>query len=976
MTKILGKVGQTTAGEYIPGNTYEYLDVVSYRGSSYLSRISNNDRPIEDIDAWQMNAEKGDPYTDVINDIDELVNYNGLSSSLIVTDELRGGLFYYLKETDESADNGITFEAIGRGGGIWKRVFDIESGLNILWYGALGDGLFDNADIIENVILNASAKIGKIYIPTGVYNIKRTIGGVMNAYKAVLFHNIQIYGDSTLDSVIKVDENITNEISSVIGIDVLNVDFTIKDLSLDGNNKANRGLYLRDTTDSPSHSNFTSVNLSVSNFLITDDNVESSATGIHIYGKFKSVNIHDCMVNNVHSQASTNRVVNGIYIGGYPVTNAVPTYINIHRNEVKNIKRLNTLNFSDQDAINIGFGTNGAKYLYGGYVNIQNNLVINTGGRFIKSQLANSTISNNTLVIEEDFDLSSSVVVTGGIDAQYSGAVIENNVFILKNTVGTNTLAAIIINQREEGNYKAIVRNNTVIGNKVNQFVRITSSYESSNFVIESNNIDWCDRFVLYAGSAPSEVKLDFSSNYIKTLDNSLFTSEETSNNFNLTVQDCYNLGDIKPITDIEAKVLMINNIGFELGLGIDISNGIHVRNYAFISNLLEKDVVVEENEFGTYVSGTNNQIFNVRFSKEGVFKENTSYRLYLRGFNNSGGTRIIIRYTDSSTDTLFFPQGYILGDEPIVVDRVTDGNKTVDYIFGSFGSSGGTFYLYDILLVEGSHFPGWIPAPEDQVSDWNETNPLLLSYIKNKPTSFPPTAHTHPISGIDDLQDELDNKANTDGSNTTGGEWTIENLKNDAVGLYVETYSFDNGMIGIPPTDALGSADGTLLMRDGAPLAIAENINPDWDGYIYRAGTPNSGYPAEVQAGNYLIESKHRFRVHKHDTLDDLVGDVGKVILNPYNAIEHQYFDVNIFETMDSLELDIQSLQLDEITGFAIGRNTYGQRVSVNVSTNAPNVMFTNVQGVSFPNGGNPGVYKFVWDGLWLFDGYSPNEF
>lgn len=247
--------------------------------------------------------------------------------------------------------------------------------------------------------------------------------------------------------------------------------------------------------------------------------------------------------------------------------------------------------------------------------------------------------------------------------------------------------------------------------------------------------------------------------------------------------------------------------------------------------------------------------------------------------------------------------------------------------------------------------------------------------YKFSKPILVPDAINNEEAVNLGQLNDELDGKANTDGSNTTGGTWTIDRMDSTIIGVYLGVYTLSNSNINIPTTDALGLADGVLLMRGGSPIVIAENENPDWDGYIYRAGEPLAGYPDHAKTGNYLIESKHRFRIHKHENLDALDSGVGQVILNPYSAIEHQYFDVNISEAITVLELYIQAPERDELTGHEIRRNFYGQRISVNVNTNV-NVVFTNVQGVSFPNGGQNGIYKYVWDGVWLFDGYSPNEF
>ncbi len=60
--QILGKVVITNKDEYNSSNTYEILDVVSYKGSSYLSKIDNNTSVPIDNEKWQLIAKKGDTY--------------------------------------------------------------------------------------------------------------------------------------------------------------------------------------------------------------------------------------------------------------------------------------------------------------------------------------------------------------------------------------------------------------------------------------------------------------------------------------------------------------------------------------------------------------------------------------------------------------------------------------------------------------------------------------------------------------------------------------------------------------------------------------------------------------------------------------------------------------------------------------------------------------------------------------------------
>lgn len=48
-------------GEYDPEVTYEFLEMVTFGGGSYLSMISANDEPLSNAEAWMVVATKGDP---------------------------------------------------------------------------------------------------------------------------------------------------------------------------------------------------------------------------------------------------------------------------------------------------------------------------------------------------------------------------------------------------------------------------------------------------------------------------------------------------------------------------------------------------------------------------------------------------------------------------------------------------------------------------------------------------------------------------------------------------------------------------------------------------------------------------------------------------------------------------------------------------------------------------------------------------
>jgi hypothetical protein len=60
--QVLGKVTITSKGEYDSLKSYEILDVVTYQGSSYLSKKYNNNSLPTNGDDWQLLAQKGDTY--------------------------------------------------------------------------------------------------------------------------------------------------------------------------------------------------------------------------------------------------------------------------------------------------------------------------------------------------------------------------------------------------------------------------------------------------------------------------------------------------------------------------------------------------------------------------------------------------------------------------------------------------------------------------------------------------------------------------------------------------------------------------------------------------------------------------------------------------------------------------------------------------------------------------------------------------
>ena len=82
-----------------------------------------------------------------------------------------GGLFHWQTDSVDPPDSGTVVSCIDEKTGRWKR---IDSGpINVRWFGALGDG--SDATQALQAALDAAHEGGTVYIPSGVYSIKRSL---------------------------------------------------------------------------------------------------------------------------------------------------------------------------------------------------------------------------------------------------------------------------------------------------------------------------------------------------------------------------------------------------------------------------------------------------------------------------------------------------------------------------------------------------------------------------------------------------------------------------------------------------------------------------------------------------------------------------------------------------------------------------------------------------------------------------------
>ena len=69
------------------------------------------------------------------------------------------------------------------------------------------------------------------------------------------------------------------------------------------------------------------------------------------------------------------------------------------------------------------------------------------------------------------------------------------------------------------------------------------------------------------------------------------------------------------------------------------------------------------------------------------------------------------------------------------------------------------------------------IPAAQIQ-SDWNQTNTGSADFIKNKPSTFPPSSHTHAQGDVTGLEAALDSKLSTASAIAGLTDWTFDGLE------------------------------------------------------------------------------------------------------------------------------------------------------------------------------------------------------
>jgi hypothetical protein len=157
-----------------------------------------------------------DSTTIILPTIAALTAYNGAYKAAIVTDSLRGGIFIKTPGVI-TPDNGLTFHA-AISGNYWKRQYDKSFGIDINWFGAVGDSITISTQAIKQAVISAhNAGVPIVNIGKGVFRVD----SIINVPKNVTLHGqgiglTKIYATGNYNRYYSGNNNIPDGVYSVI----------------------------------------------------------------------------------------------------------------------------------------------------------------------------------------------------------------------------------------------------------------------------------------------------------------------------------------------------------------------------------------------------------------------------------------------------------------------------------------------------------------------------------------------------------------------------------------------------------------------------------------------------------------------------------------------------------------------------------------------------------------------------------------
>ncbi len=135
-----------------------------------------------------------------------------------------GGTFYWDATSTSTPDGVFIIQTSGTSTGRWRRVESNETNeINILWYGAKGDGTIDNSTFVSSAIYKAVALQKPLLFPKGVYLINSTmplpayihLKGAGIGFTIIEYNDKWVYPISTNNFMFESDGNSYIEIEGI-----------------------------------------------------------------------------------------------------------------------------------------------------------------------------------------------------------------------------------------------------------------------------------------------------------------------------------------------------------------------------------------------------------------------------------------------------------------------------------------------------------------------------------------------------------------------------------------------------------------------------------------------------------------------------------------------------------------------------------------------------------------------------------------
>ena len=199
-------------------------------------------------------------------------------------------------------------------------------------------------------------------------------------------------------------------------------------------------------------------------------------------------------------------------------------------------------------------------------------------------------------------------------------------------------------------------------------------------------------------------------------------------------------------------------------------------------------------------------------------------------------------------------------------IQTIGDGSETIfkvnidDVVGIAFYSvwKNAFFSFRELMLTSGNKIVDWTPAPEDQVSDWNETDSTKHSFIKNKPTI--PTVNNGQLtlSTGTGLSGSANFTANQAGESTFSVAVTnthkLPTITEWNAALANTTYTAGNGLTLSGTTFSVnyGTSAGTSAQGDDARINNGQTAFDSLGNYVLRTNLNNrSGLLSSVTGGS-----------------------------------------------------------------------------------------------------------------------------